>query len=107
METKLEMKIRIRKIGKLVLQLTATLLVAAMLLFDYACISRTTWYTHVGWDFMRAARKTASEVAEDIEEVWNLVSRKIGLGPQWTESWPIANANISWVALYDKGERRN
>lgn len=105
METKLEMKVR--KIGKLILQLTAVLLAATILMLDYACISRTTWYVNVGWDFMRAARKVADEVATDINEVWSVVSRKIGLGPQWTESYPIVNANISWVALMDKGERRN
>lgn len=105
METKLEMKVR--KIGKLILQLTAVMLVATVLMLDYACVNKTMWYTNVGWDFMRAARKAADEVATDITDIWEVVSRKIGLAPQWTESWPIANANISWVALYDKGERRN
>lgn len=102
-----KMELRVRKIGKLVLQLTAVMLVATVLMLDYACVSKTMWYTHVGWNFMKAARKAAYEVATDIEEVLEVVSRKIGLGPKWTESYPLVNANISWVALYDKGERRN
>ena len=106
METKMELKIR--KIGKVLLTNLMVLLAAFIVTIDVACVKKTMWYTSTGcWDFMRAAHKAADEVATDIEEVWEVVRRKIGIGPQWTESYPIVNANISWVALMDKGERRN
>ena len=96
---KMGLEIRLERIAKKVIKGLCLILILAVLLFDYACINRTMVYTNFGWDFMRAAAKAADEVGTDIAEAWHWMSRKLGFGPAWTESWAIPNANINWNSL--------
>lgn len=96
---KMGLEIRLEQMAKTVVKLLCLILVLTGITVDVACIHRTKVYMNFGWDFMRAATKAADEVGTDISEAWHWMSRKLGFGPAWTESWAIPNANINWNSL--------
>lgn len=96
---KCELEVKLEKMAKKAAKGLALVLLLAMLLYDYCCITRTLNYTSCGWGFWKAANKAADEIGADISTAWNWTVRKLGFGPAWTESWPIPNANVNWNTM--------